>query len=63
MAEYGTKTKDQNGENRGKELDKAGKRDARMRKWGTMLVSGLSGERLSVSSALLRFGELGLFSL
>lgn len=33
-----------------------GNRDARMRKWGTMIISGLSGERLSVSSALLRFG-------
>lgn len=55
VAEYGVK--DQQGETRGKELDKAGRRDARMRKWGTMLVSGLSGERLSVSSALLRFGE------
>lgn len=33
------------------------KRDVRMRKWGTMIISGLSGERLSVSSALLRFGE------
>jgi hypothetical protein len=28
-----------------------------MRKWGTMMVSGLSGERLSVSGGLLRFGE------
>lgn len=28
-----------------------------MRKWGTMIVSGLSGERLSVSGGLLRFGE------
>ena len=36
----------------------AAKRDARMRKWGTMIVSGLSGERLSVSGGLLRFGEL-----
>jgi hypothetical protein len=34
-----------------------GKRDARMRKWGTMFISGLSGERLSVSGGLLRFGE------
>jgi hypothetical protein len=54
VAGYGSKMKDQNGE---RELDKAGKRDARMRKWGTMVVSGLSGERLSVSSGLLRFGE------
>jgi hypothetical protein len=35
----------------------ANKREARMRKWGTMIVSGLSGERLSVSGGLLRFGE------
>lgn len=55
VAEYGAK--DQHGEMRRKELDKAGRRDARMRKWGTMIVSGLSGERLSVSSGLLRFGE------
>lgn len=53
VVEYGAKMKDTSGE---RELDKAGKRDARMRKWGTMLVSGLSGERLSVSSGLLRFG-------
>jgi len=33
-----------------------GKREARMRKWGTMIVSGLSGERLSASGGLLRFG-------
>jgi hypothetical protein len=33
-----------------------GRREATMRKWGTMLVSGLSGERLSVSGGLLRFG-------
>ena len=39
---------------------KAAKREARMRKWGTMIVSGLSGERLSVSAGLLRFGEWGL---
>ena len=49
MAEY--ETKDGYGV-------KAAKRDARMRKWGTMIVSGLSGERLSISGALLRFGEL-----
>jgi hypothetical protein len=34
-----------------------GKRDATMRKWGTMIVSGLSGERLGVSGGLLRFGR------
>lgn len=39
-----------------------GKREARMRKWGTMIISGLSGERLSVSTALLRFGESTLGS-
>lgn len=33
------------------------KKDVRMRKWGTMIISGLSGERLSVSTALLRFSE------
>lgn len=32
-------------------------REATMRKWGTMIISGLSGERLSVSGGLLRFGE------
>nr|XP_019046138.1 membrane protein [Kwoniella bestiolae CBS 10118]OCF25068.1 membrane protein [Kwoniella bestiolae CBS 10118] len=31
------------------------KKDARLRKWGTMIISGLSGERLSVSGGLLRF--------
>ena len=30
------------------------------RKWGTMLVSGLSGERLGVSGGLLRFSECGI---
>lgn len=30
------------------------------RKWGTMLVSGLSGERLGVSGGLLRFSECGV---
>jgi hypothetical protein len=34
-----------------------GKKEARMRKWGTMIISGLSGERLSVSGGLLRFSE------
>jgi hypothetical protein len=34
------------------------KKEARMRKWGTMIISGLSGERLTVSAGLLRFGEL-----
>jgi hypothetical protein len=37
-------------------LDTA-KKEATMRKWGTMIISGLSGERLSVSGGLLRFGE------
>lgn len=37
-------------------LDTA-RKEARMRKWGTMIISGLSGERLSVSGGLLRFGE------
>lgn len=32
-------------------------REAHMLKWGTMLISGLSGERLGASAALLRFGE------
>ncbi|WWC89514.1 uncharacterized protein L201_004438 [Kwoniella dendrophila CBS 6074] len=31
------------------------KKDLRLRKWGTMIISGLSGERLSVSGGLLRF--------
>lgn len=49
MAEYGTKE--------GVRVkDEGTKREARMRKWGTMIVSGLSGERLSVSAGLLRFG-------
>lgn len=33
------------------------KKEARMRKWGTMIISSLSGERLTVSGGLLRFGE------
>lgn len=33
------------------------RREASMLKWGTMLISGLSGERFGVSAALLRFGE------
>ena len=37
--------------------ERIGKKEARMRKWGTMIVSGLSGERLSVSGGLLRFGD------
>lgn len=37
---------------------KKARRVARLRQWGTMVVSGLSGERLSVSGSLLRFGEL-----
>jgi hypothetical protein len=40
-----------------------GKKEARMRKWGTMIISGLSGERLSVSGGLLRFGMLFRFSM
>jgi len=36
----------------------SGKKEARMRKWGTMIISGLSGERLSVSGGLLRFSKL-----
>ena len=48
VAEYGTKEGTRRLE---------GKREARMRKWGTMIISGLSGERLGASSALLRFGE------
>ncbi|OCF74818.1 membrane protein [Kwoniella mangroviensis CBS 8886] len=31
------------------------KKEVRLRKWGTMVISGLSGERLSVSGGLLRF--------
>jgi hypothetical protein len=27
------------------------------RKWGTMIISGLSGERLGVSGGLLRFSK------
>lgn len=57
VAEYGTKEQKAA---RTKSLDKAGRREAKMRKWGTMIVSGISGERLSVSSALLRFGTLHL---
>lgn len=41
---------------RGAKLGYAQK-EARMRKWGTMIISGLSGERLSVSGGLLRFGQ------
>ncbi|KAL7421737.1 hypothetical protein Q5752_003508 [Cryptotrichosporon argae] len=37
-----------------------GKREARLRKWGTMVISGLSGERLGVSGALLRFATPSL---
>lgn len=49
VAEYGTKE--------GERVKvEGGKREATMRKWGTMIVSGLSGERLSVSAGLLRFG-------
>ncbi|KIR33629.1 membrane protein [Cryptococcus deuterogattii MMRL2647] len=35
-------------------------REATMRKWGTMIISGLSGERLSVSGGLLRFVTPGV---
>ena len=53
VAEYGQK----DGHNGSRiTLPMGTKREATMRKWGTMLISGLSGERLSVSSALLRFG-------
>jgi hypothetical protein len=56
VAEYGQKEGHAFG--RGSQVHAAGgKREARMRKWGTMIISGLSGERLSVSSALLRFGK------
>jgi hypothetical protein len=34
----------------------SGQREAAMLKWGTMLISGLSGERLR-GAALLRFGQ------
>jgi hypothetical protein len=34
-----------------------GRQGGKSRKWGTMIVSGLSGERLGVSGGLLRFGE------
>lgn len=37
--------------------DRTDTSEAVMLKWGTMLISGLSGERLGVSAALLRFGE------
>lgn len=33
-------------------------REVMMCKWGMMIISGLSGERLSVSGGFLRFGEL-----
>lgn len=35
----------------------AGGRMEKRRKWGTMIVSGLSGERLGASGGLLRFSE------
>lgn len=35
----------------------SGGRSGGGRKWGTMLVSGLSGERLGVSGGLLRFSK------
>ncbi|KAK4687354.1 mediator of RNA polymerase II transcription subunit 6, partial [Tremellales sp. Uapishka_1] len=54
VAEYGQK-----GEAMGAET-RVTKRDARMRKWATMFVSGLSGERLGVSGGLLRFVTPGL---
>ncbi|EIW70782.1 hypothetical protein TREMEDRAFT_11397, partial [Tremella mesenterica DSM 1558] len=38
-----------------KEAPAKARRDGMMRKWGTMIISGLSGERLSVSGGLLRF--------
>jgi len=51
VAEYGQK------EGHGPRTERVGNKEAIMRKWGTMIVSGLSGERLSVSAGLLRFGE------
>ena len=41
--------------------ERVSKREATMRKWGTMIISGLSGERFSVSGGLLRFGQLVFF--
>ncbi|WVO16355.1 hypothetical protein L204_104030 [Cryptococcus depauperatus] len=57
VAEYGQK------EAAGARLVGAGgssKRETVMRKWGTMVISGLSGERLSVSGGLLRFVTPGV---
>lgn len=39
------------------EIEGWGKNGGKSRKWGTMLISGLSGERLGVSGGLLRFSE------
>ena len=52
VAEYEQK------EGHGPRIRRVGKKEATLRKWGTMIVSGLSGERLSVSGGLLRFGKL-----
>lgn len=43
-------------------VDRAGtgRRETAMIKWATMLISGLSGERFSVSAALIRFVTPGL---
>ncbi|WVQ77186.1 hypothetical protein IAR50_006869 [Cryptococcus sp. DSM 104548] len=56
VAEYGQK------ESAGARLVAGGssRREATMRKWGTMVISGLSGERLSVSGGLLRFVTPGV---
>ncbi|TYJ52920.1 hypothetical protein B9479_006467 [Cryptococcus floricola] len=56
VAEYGQK------ESAGARLVTGGssRREATMRKWGTMIISGLSGERLSVSGGLLRFVTPGV---
>lgn len=37
------------------------RREVTMLKWGTMIISGLSGERFGVSAALLRFGRFFRF--
>jgi hypothetical protein len=57
VAEY--ETKEENGTRRVR--IEGSRREARMRKWGTMIVSGLSGERFSVSGGLLRFGKQTAF--
>lgn len=37
------------------------RREVTLLKWGTMLISGMSGERFGVSTALLRFGMFDVF--